>query len=113
MRKTKIQEMDLEYHFDYKEAKLNRFAEKMNLNVGWTVDKFVEEEKKETKKSAPKKAAPAKKAKPAIKKPAAKAKPVKKKKKQLRPEISEFFKNSEIWFYLKFTQGIRPHHYSR
>ena len=78
------QEMDSEYHFDYKKAKPNRFAEKMNLNVGWTVEKFVEEEKKESgkkKEGKSKKAAPAKKAKPAAKKPATKAKPAKKKKK--------------------------------
>ena len=74
------QEMASEYRFDYNTAKPNRLAEKMNLNVGWTVEKFVAEEKKESgKKSAPKKAIPAKKAKPAVKKPAAKAKPVKKK----------------------------------
>ena len=73
----KVQEMDFEYHFDYKKAKPNRFAEKMNLDVGWTVEKFVAEEKKETKKPAKAKA-PAKKAKVATKKPAAKAKPTKK-----------------------------------
>ena len=64
----KVHEMASEYHFDYKKAKSNRFAEKMNLNVGWTVEKFVAEEKKEGKKKevarkakAPAKAKPAKK----------------------------------------------------
>jgi len=47
MRKTKIQEMDLEYRFDYDKANPNRFAEKMKLDVGWTVEKFMAEEKKE------------------------------------------------------------------
>jgi len=55
--------------------------EVVSVNVGWTVEKFVAEERKEVKKSAPKKSAPAKKAKPAAKKSAAKAKPAKKKKK--------------------------------
>ncbi len=57
-----------------------------SVNVGWTVEKFVAEEKKETKKKvAPKKSATAKttspkgKAKPAAKKPVSKAKPAKKK----------------------------------
>jgi DNA gyrase subunit A len=54
--------------------------EVISVNVGWTVEKFVEEEKKETKKPAKAKA-PAKAKKPAAKKPAAKAKPAKKKKK--------------------------------
>ena len=50
--------------------------EVISVNVGWTVERFVAEEKKEVKKSAPAKKtkAPAK-----AKKPAAKAKPVKKK----------------------------------
>ena len=52
MRKTKIQGMDLEYGFDYSKAKPNRFAEKMNLNVGWIVEKFVAEEKNKVKKPA-------------------------------------------------------------
>jgi len=62
--------------------------EVVSVNVGWTVEKFVAEEKKEklkTSKSAPKKPVPAKKAakaKPATKKTTAKAKkaPAKKKK---------------------------------
>ena len=79
--KTEPEEMADQYRFDYKKAKPNRFAEKMNLNVGWTVEKFVAEETREEKpkKSAPKKAAPAKKAKPTKPKaPAKKSKPVKK-----------------------------------
>ena len=55
--------------------------EVVSVNVGWTVEKFVAEEKKETKKPAKAKA-PAKKAKPVKKAVAKKAsKPVKKKKK--------------------------------
>jgi DNA gyrase subunit A len=54
--------------------------EVVSVNVGWTVEKFVEEEKKEKPKAA--KSVPAKKAKPtAKKKTATKAKPAKKKKK--------------------------------
>jgi DNA gyrase subunit A len=59
--------------------------EVVSVNVGWTVEKFVAEEKKE--KPKPSKSAPAKKAKVPVKtkspkgKPAAKAKPAKKKKK--------------------------------
>jgi len=74
----KVAEMASEYRFDYKKAKPNRFATKMKLNVGWTVEKFVAEEKKEPsrkaqgtsgkKKEASKKSAPAKKAKPVKKK---------------------------------------------
>ncbi len=45
--------------------------EVLSVNVSWTVETFVEEEKKEVKKSAPKKA------KPVEKKLAAKAKPAK------------------------------------
>lgn len=47
MKKTRIskvrvnQEMASEYRFDYSKAKPNRFAEKMNLNVGWIVERFV------------------------------------------------------------------------
>jgi DNA gyrase/topoisomerase IV subunit A len=56
--------------------------EVVSVNVGWTVEKFVAEEKKESgkkKEGKSKKAAPAKKAKPAAKKKtAAKAKPAKK-----------------------------------
>jgi hypothetical protein len=44
--------MDSEYRFDYEKAKPNRFAEKMNLNVGWTVEKFVEEVKEVKKASS-------------------------------------------------------------
>jgi len=73
VKSSKVQEMASEYHFDYSKAKPNRFAEKMNHNVGWTVEKFVADEKKEVKKSAP-----AKKAKSPAKKPATKAKPAKK-----------------------------------
>lgn len=69
MKKTRTskrqidQDMADEYRFDYKKAKPNRFAEKMNLNVGWTVERCVAEEKKEgKKKEAGKKSAPAKKA---------------------------------------------------
>jgi len=81
--------MDSEYRFDYEKAKPNRFAEKMNLNVGWTVEKFVEEVKevKKTssangknvngKKPAQAKASP--KGKSAPKKSATKAKPAAKK----------------------------------
>jgi hypothetical protein len=60
--------------------------EVVSVNVGWTVEKFVAEEKKE--KPKPKKSVPAKKAKPGAKtkspkgKPTAKAKPAKKKKKK-------------------------------
>jgi len=56
-------------------------------NVGWTVEKFVAEEKKGGKKTSPPKgkvvskmSAPAKKTKPAAKKPASKVKPARKKK---------------------------------
>ena len=89
------QDMASEYRFDYGKAKPNRFAERMNLNVGWTAEKFVEGEKgkkesgkkKELKKVT--KAKPVAKAKAkapakklgAKKKPAAKAKPKSKKKK--------------------------------
>ena len=51
-KSRKIQEMDSEYRFDYEKAKPNRFAEKMNLNVGWTVEKFVEEVKEVKKASS-------------------------------------------------------------
>ncbi|MEP7134577.1 MAG: DNA gyrase subunit A [Chloroflexota bacterium] len=54
--------------------------EVVSVNVGWTVERFVEEQKKEVKKPAKAKA-PAKAKKPAAKKPSAKAKPAKKKKK--------------------------------
>ncbi len=59
--------------------------EVVSVNVGWTVEKFVEEEKRETKNPAKAKA-PAKKAKvaakkPATKKKASKTKPAAKKKK--------------------------------
>jgi hypothetical protein len=93
--------MASEYRFDYSKAKPNRFAEKMNLNVGWTVEKFVAEERKEErrktsspkgkkemgKKPAKKPEAPPKaktrslKAKSGSKKPAAKLEPAAKKKK--------------------------------
>jgi hypothetical protein len=59
--------------------------EVVSVNVGWTVEKFVAEEKKEKPKAS--KSAPAKKAKAPAKtnapkgKPTAKAKPAKKKKK--------------------------------
>ena len=53
--------MASEYRFDYGKAKPNRFAEKMNLNIGWRVEKFVAEEKKENgKKKEGKKPAKAK-----------------------------------------------------
>jgi len=87
----KDEELASEYRFDYQKAKPNRFAEKMNLNVGWTVERFVAEEKKEPsrkaqgtsgktrspkgRKEVAKKSAPAKKS--AAKKPATKAKPQK------------------------------------
>jgi len=86
-KQHKVAEMAPEYRFDYEKAKPNRFAEKMNLNVGWMVEKFVEEEKKEKPKTSSPKGKPAKakataKAKkPAAKKPAVTAKPAKKKKK--------------------------------
>lgn len=67
------QELASEYRFDYSQAKPNRFAEKMNSNIGWTVEKFVAEEKKESGKKKVAKA----KAKAPAKKPAAKAKPAK------------------------------------
>jgi DNA gyrase subunit A len=54
--------------------------EVVSVNVGWTVEKFVEEEKKETKKPGKTKA-PAKAKKPASKKSVTKTKPAKKKKK--------------------------------
>ncbi|MEP7134574.1 MAG: hypothetical protein ABI904_06540 [Chloroflexota bacterium] len=72
------QDMASEYRFDYSKAKQNRFIEKMNLNVGWTVEKFVEEQKKESGKKKEAKA-PAKVKKSAPKKSATKAKPKKKK----------------------------------
>ncbi len=79
-KSRKIQEMDSEYRFDYEKAKPNRFAEKMNLNVGWTVEKFVEEVKEVKKRPSPngqvKKAAP--KTSSPKKKSMAKAKPAKK-----------------------------------
>jgi len=49
------QDMAPEYRFDYNKAKRNRFAEKMNINVGWTVEKFVGEEEKEKPKALPSK----------------------------------------------------------
>jgi len=42
------QDMASECRFDYEKAKPNRFA---NLNVGWTVEKFVEEERKKVERS--------------------------------------------------------------
>jgi len=54
--------------------------EVVSVNVGWTVEKFVAEEKKEVKKPTKAKA-PSKAKKPATKKSAAKVKPAKKKKK--------------------------------
>ena len=71
---SKFQDMASEYHFDYSKAKPNRFVDKMNLNVGWTVEKFAEEEKEVKKPVKAKAKVPPKKAKPA-----AKAKPAKKK----------------------------------
>ena len=62
MKKTRTsksqidQDMASEYRFDYGKAKLNRFAEKMNLNVGWTMERFVAAQEKEiSKKAVPKK----------------------------------------------------------
>jgi hypothetical protein len=71
-------EMASEYRFDYKKAKPNRFAKKIKLNMAWTVDKFVEEEKPKTKSPKGKKVA---KAKAPAKKKATKTKSVAKKKK--------------------------------
>ena len=56
------QDMASEYRFDYGKAKPNRFVNKLNLNIGWTVGRFVAEEKKKEesgkKKAAPKKSGP-------------------------------------------------------
>jgi len=76
-KSRKIQEMDSEYRFDYEKAKPNRFAEKMNLNVGWTVEKFMEEQK-EGKKTAFQSGKHVNGKKAAPKKSAAKRKPAKK-----------------------------------
>ena len=65
--KAEPEEIVLEYRFDYTMAKPNRFAEMMILDVGWTVEKSVEEQKAEklkvsrNRKSVPKKAVIAKK----------------------------------------------------
>jgi len=83
--------MDSEYRFDYEKAKPNRFAEKMNLNVGWTVEGFVASANGKSPSpngkstTSAKKTTPAKKAKaslvkkPAPKKTTAKTKTPKKK----------------------------------
>lgn len=80
-KSRKVAEMALEYRFDYEKAKPNRFAEKLKLNAGWTVEKFMAEEKKEKPKAL--RSAPAKKVKP-VKKSSAKkvSKSVAKKKKK-------------------------------
>jgi len=49
-KSRKVQEMADEYRLDYSQANPNHFASKTNLNVGWTVEKFVEGEKKEGRK---------------------------------------------------------------
>ena len=65
--KAEPEEIVLEYRFDSTMAKPNRFAEMMILDVGWTVEKSVEEQKAEklkvsrNRKSVPKKAVIAKK----------------------------------------------------
>ena len=102
-RKLRVdQEMASEYRFDYSKAKPNRFAEKMKLAMGWTVERFVElspQEKPKKKlakapsarasaskdgnrapaKKATKAKAPAKKPKSLAKKPKTTKKPAAKK----------------------------------
>ena len=75
----KVDEMASEYRFDYSIAKTNHFAEGMRL--GWTVEMFMEEEKKEKPKASSPKGKPVKAKKPASKKSVTKTKPAKKKKK--------------------------------
>ena len=54
MKKTRVsnpridQDMASEYRFDFSKAKPNRFAEKMNLNVGRTMEIFAVDERKES-----------------------------------------------------------------
>jgi len=73
-KQHKVHDMAKEYRFDYSKAKPNRFAEKMNLNVGWTVERFVAEEKKEKAVAKAKKSSAKTKKKVPAKKPTTKSK---------------------------------------